>query len=121
MELYVKASLSVLAAIIATELLALWWIPPWHRFKATGIDFIVGCLRESRHYARLWVIALALFADLFAISRLNSPALRVAFFWFPTISILSLGIFVGSGIMFLLHHALRVTPNTKPSNGRPTQ
>jgi len=44
---YVKAFLSGMTAVIATELLTIWWVlRPWSQ-KTTGVDLIFAVLRAS--------------------------------------------------------------------------
>jgi len=85
---YVKAILSGMTAVIATELLTIWWVlRPWSSQKATGIELIFAVLRASLVHAQPWILAIFLFATFFAASRLDSKTLRVVLFWIPTVTI----------------------------------
>ena len=100
---YVKAILSGLTAIIAAELLTIWWVlRPWSANTATGIDLIFAVLRASVVRAQPWIVAILLFAAFFAASRLNSKSFRVALFWIPTVTISCIGITLVSSIAYLV-------------------
>jgi hypothetical protein len=101
--LYVKAILSGMTAIIATELLTIWWwLRPWSSQKATGIDLIFAVLKASLVHVQPWILAIFLFAILFAASRLGSKPLRVVLFWIPTVTISCIGITLVSSVAYLM-------------------
>ena len=67
---YVKAILSGMTAVIAAELLTIWWVlRPWSQ-KTTGVDLIFAVLRASLVHAQSWITAIFLFATFFVASRL---------------------------------------------------
>jgi hypothetical protein len=100
---YVKAILSGLAAIIATELLTIWWtLRPWSSTKAIGIDLIVAIMKASLVHALPWIVAILLFTAFFAAGRLSSRSLRVVLFWIPMVSISAVGITLASSIAYLI-------------------
>jgi hypothetical protein len=75
---YVKAILSGLTAIIATELLTIWWtLRPWSSAKATGVDLIFAVVKASLVQALPWIVAILLFTTFLAASRLGSKSFRV--------------------------------------------
>ena len=46
--LYLKAVLSGIIAVIATELLTIWWLfRPWSSQKAIGIDALFAVMKAS--------------------------------------------------------------------------
>jgi hypothetical protein len=101
---YVKAMLSAMTAVIATELLTIWWVlRPWSS-RATGIDLdlIFAVLRASLVHAQSWVLAILLFATFFAASRLDSKTLRVVLFWIPTVTISCVGLTLVSSVAYLI-------------------
>ena len=99
---YVKAILSGMTAVIATELLTLWWVlRPWSQ-KATGIELIFAVLRASLVHAQPWILAIFLFATFFAASRLDSKTLRIVLFWIPTLTISCIGITLVSSVAYLM-------------------
>jgi len=101
--LYVKAILSGLTAVIATELLTIWWVlRPWSSQTATGMDLIFAVLKASLVHAQPWILAIFLFATFFAASRLGSEALRVVLFWIPTVTISCIGITLVSSVAYLM-------------------
>ena len=90
---YVKAILSGMTAVIATELLTIWWVlRPWSSQKATGMELHFSVLRASLVHPQPWILAIFLFATFFAASRLDSKTLRVVLFWIPTVTISCIGI-----------------------------
>jgi hypothetical protein len=100
---YVKAILSGLTAIIATELLTIWWVlRPWSSQKATGIELIFALLRASLVHAQPWILAIVLFAIFFGASRLDSRTFRVVFFWIRTVTISCIGITLVSSLAYLV-------------------
>jgi len=101
--LYVKAILSGMTAVIATELLTIWWVlRPWSPQKATGIDLIFAVVKASLVHAQPWILAIFLFANFFAASRLGSKTLRVVLFWIPTVAISCIGITLVSSVGYLM-------------------
>jgi hypothetical protein len=101
--LYVKAILSGMTAVIATELLAIWWVlRPWSSQKATGIGLIFGILKASLVHAQPWILAIFLFAIFFAAGGLGSKTLRVVLFWIPTVAISCIGITLVSSVAYLM-------------------
>ena len=99
---YVKAILSGLTAIIATELLTIWWtLRPWSSARATGIDLIFAIVKASLVQVLPWIVASLLFTTFLAASRLGSKSFRVVFFWIPTVTISGLGITLVSSIAYL--------------------
>jgi hypothetical protein len=98
---YVKAILSGMTAVIATELLTIWWaLRPWSQ-KASGIELIFAVLRASLVHAQPWILAIFLFATFFAASRLDSKTLRVFLFWIPTVTISCIGITLVSFVTYV--------------------
>ena len=90
---YAKAILTGMAAVIATELLTIWWVlRPWSSQKAIGMELLFSVLRASLVHAQPWILAIFLFATFFAASRLDSKTLRVVLFWIPTVTISCIGI-----------------------------
>jgi hypothetical protein len=101
--LYVKAILSGMTAVIATELLTIWWVlRPWSSRRATGIDLILAVLKASLVHAQPWILVIFLFATFFAASRLGSRTLRVVLFWIPTVTISCIGLTLVSSVMYLM-------------------
>lgn len=100
---YVKAILSGMTAVIATELLTIWWVlRPWVPQTATGIELIFAVLRSSLVHAQPWILAIVLFATFFAASRLDSKLFRVVLFWIPTVTISCIGITLVSLVSYLI-------------------
>ena len=99
---YVKAILSGMTAVIAAELLTIWWVlRPWSQ-KTTGVDLIFAVLRASLVSAQPWILAIFLFATFFAASRLDSKTLRVVLFWIPTVTISCIGITLVSFVTYVI-------------------
>ena len=100
---YVKAILSGLTAIIATELLTIWWaLRPWSSARATGVGLIFAIVKASPIHALPWIVAILLFAIFFAAGRLDSKSFRVVFFWIPTVAISCIGVTLVSSIAYLI-------------------
>ncbi len=100
---YVKAVLSGLTAIIATEFLTIWWtLRPLPSAGAIGIDAIFAIVKASLIQTLPWIMAILLFTTLLAASRLSSKSFRVVFFWTPAITISALGITLVSSIAYLI-------------------
>jgi len=101
---YVKAILSGMTAVIATELLTIWWVlRPWsQKATTTGAELIFAVLRASLVSAQPWILAIFLFATFFAASRLDSKTLRVVLFWIPTVTISCIGITLVSFVTYVI-------------------
>ena len=99
---YVKAFLSGMTAVIATELLTIWWVlRPWSQ-KTTGVELIFAVLKASLVHAQPWILAIFLFATFFAASRLDSKTLRVVLFWIPTVTISCIGTTLVSFVTYVI-------------------
>ena len=105
---YVKAILSGMTAVIATEILTLWWVlRPWSSTQL-DVEVLFLVLRASLVHAQPWILAIVLFATFFAASRIGSKTLRVVLFWIPTVTISCIGITLVS----LLAYAIRQFRNS---------
>ena len=85
---YIKGVLSGLAAIFVAEFVFFW--PTLSREKATGLAVLKFLLVESVLSPRFWIVGVLLFGLFFAASR-GSTALRLLFFWIPTLTVSALG------------------------------
>jgi hypothetical protein len=85
---YIRGTLSAVAAILVAEFVFLW--PMLRGSKATGMAAFKWLLLDSSLSPRFWIVAVLLFGLFFAASR-ASAALRVLFFWIPTLTISVLG------------------------------
>src|ERR1700676_650683 len=101
---YIRGILSVLAAIIIAELAPGPWSPlkGINGSKATGVAVFAGSLMESMFSPLFWMLVIALFAIFFTASRLDNKALRVVFFWIPTVTVSSLGFTIASLVAYLI-------------------
>jgi hypothetical protein len=59
--------------------------------RATGLVATAGGLTEAVLSPLFWILAVGFFALFFAASRLSNKALRVIFFWTPTVIISTMG------------------------------
>lgn len=84
---YPKVTLSAVAAVFVAEFVFLW--PALSGSKATGMAAFKWLLVESVLSPRFWIVGVLLFVLFFAASR-GSTALRVLFFWIPTLTISAL-------------------------------
>jgi len=100
---YIKSILSVLAALIIAELLPGPWSPlkGINGSKATGVA-VFAALMESMFSPLFWMLAIALFAIFFTASRLDNRALRIVFFWIPTVAVSSVGFTIASLVAYLV-------------------
>lgn len=81
---YIKGTLSAVAAMLVAEFVFLW--PTLSGSRATGMAALHWLLLESVFSPRFWLVGVLLFGLFFAASR-GSTALRVLFFWIPTLTI----------------------------------
>jgi hypothetical protein len=88
---YAKDILSGLAALSLAEFAFVW--PFLRGTEATSLAALVSLLLQSLLSLKFWVIAILLFAVFFAASRGNT-ALRVTFFWIPTLAVSTVGVAV---------------------------
>jgi len=70
--------------------------------KATGVDAIAGILVGSLFSPVFWVLAIFIFAIFFAARRLDNKALRVVFFWIPTLSVSSVAVTIAAVISYFV-------------------
>jgi hypothetical protein len=101
---YIKGILSVVAAIIIAELVPGPWSPlkGINGSKATGLAAFAGSLVESMFSPLFWMLAIVLFAIFFTASRLDNKALRVFFFWIPTLTASCVGFTIASFLAYLV-------------------
>lgn len=86
---YIKGILSGLAAIFVAEFVFLW--PILKGSKAIGMGALKGLFLWSILSPKFWIVGLLLFGLFFVASR-GSTALRVLFFWIPTLTVSALGL-----------------------------
>ncbi len=100
---YFRGILSGLTAIIFADLvLALWLLFKFAgNSKATSLAAIAGLLLEALFSPVFWVLAIALFALFFAASRSRNEAVRLVFFWFPTLTTSCAGILMAASFAWL--------------------
>ena len=101
---YLKGILSGLAAIIIAE--GLLSLSPLFRgingSKATGLAAVLGLLVETLFSPFFWIFAILIFAIFFAASRLGNKALRVVFFWIPTLTAVGVVVTIAALISYLV-------------------
>jgi hypothetical protein len=108
---YLKAILSGMTAVTATELLIIWWVVfrPWWssspQISSPQIDPVAFplLLTAGLVHAQPWILTIFLFAAFFAASRLDSKTLRAVLFWIPTVTISCIGITL---VLFYLRYRL---------------
>jgi hypothetical protein len=100
---YVKGILSGVSAVIAADLLLIWWVLiRGSQAKATGLALMIAFLRASVVSPLFWTLGISLFAVFFFASRLESNALRVVFFWIPTVTTSCIGLTLASSVAYLI-------------------
>ena len=95
-----KAALSAVAAIIIAWCVNAW--PMFSRTKATGLAGIIGSFLGSPSSPVFWIVAFLAFGLFFSASRLGNKALRVVFFWVPTLAVSGLSATIALLIVCLL-------------------
>jgi hypothetical protein len=86
---YIKGILSGVAAIFLAESVGPWSVlfRGIREQKATGLGAVAGGFMWSVFSPLFWILALLLFALLFAASQLGNKILRVFLFWIPTVTV----------------------------------
>ena len=91
---YAKGILCGFTAIVLAEL-----VPgSWSVFRgisgtrATGLAAVAGGLVESLFSPFFGIVAIVIFALLFAASRLGNKALRILLFWIPSLTVSSVSV-----------------------------
>jgi hypothetical protein len=103
---YFKGILSALAAIIIADVVPGLWslFRGINGSKATGLAVITGSLAESLFSPLFWILVILIFAMFFATSRLGNKALRVIFFWIPTLTVTGIVLAIAALISYIALH-----------------
>ena len=100
---YLKGILSGLAAMIVAVVSGLWPVfSGINGSRATGLAAVLGLLVERLFSPLFWMLAILIFAIFFAASRLDNKALRVVFFWIPTLTAVGVVVTIAALISYLV-------------------
>jgi len=89
---YLPGALSALAAIFLALVLVPYGTLVSDNKRMYGVGAFVGTLLAALFSPLLWGIALLVFALFLATSQLRAKCLRIVLFWFPAITISTLGL-----------------------------
>jgi len=101
-----KTTLTVLGAIFAALLIPALWIVV-HQMgsqRQTGIGAIAGGVSEFLLSPVFWVLALVFFFFFLRMSKVASEAVRILFFWIPTVAASFIGLLIVGGYTYLFLH-----------------
>ncbi len=100
---YVKGILSGLAAMIIAEVAPGLWsaFRGINGSKATGLAAMAGGLAESFISPLFWALAIFVFAIFFAASRSDNQAVRVVFFWIPTLTVTGVAVAIAALVSYI--------------------
>ncbi len=103
---YGKALLAGFTATVLAELVPSLWsvFSGTSSTKATGLAAVAGGFVESLISPLFWILAILIFASLFAASKLTNKPLRIFLFWIPTLTVCSLSVAVLALGAYLLIH-----------------
>lgn len=98
-----RTTLTVLGAIFAALLIRMVWtmVQEFGSQRQTGL---VGGVSELLLSPVSWVLAVLFFFFFLRMSKVGSEALRVLFFWIPTVAASFIGLLVVGGYTYLFLH-----------------
>lgn len=101
-----KTTLTVLGAIFAAVLIPTLWtmIREIGSQKQTGIGAVAGGVSELLLSPGFWVLALLFFFFFLRMNKVGSEALRILFFWIPTVAASCIGLLIVGGYTYLFLH-----------------
>jgi len=107
-----RTTLTVLGAIFAALLIPTLWsmaqgIGAIGSQRQTGIGAIAGGVSEFLLSPVFWVLALLFFFFFLRMSKVGSEAVRILFFWIPTVAASCIGLLLVGGYTFLFLHFRR--------------
>jgi hypothetical protein len=101
-----RTTLTVLGAIFAALLIPALWAAV-HQIgsqRQTGIGAIAGGVSEFLLSPVFWVLTLVFFFFFLRMSKIGSEAVRILFFWIPTVAVSFIGLLVVGGYTYLFLH-----------------
>lgn len=103
---FLRTTLTVLGAIFAAALIPALWtmvreIGPQ---RQTGIGAVAGGVSELLLSPVFWVLALMFFFFFLRMSKVGNEAIRILFFWIPTVAASSIGLLFVTGFTYLFLH-----------------
>jgi hypothetical protein len=101
-----KVALTVLAAIFGALLVPTMWtlVRELGSQKQTGVGAIAGGLVETLLSPLFWILTILFFFFFLRMSNSASDAVRILFFWIPTIASTSVGLLLVAGYTYLFLH-----------------
>ena len=101
-----KLILTVLGAIFVGLLVPTLWtiIREFGSRRQTGIGAVAGGVSELLLSPVFWVLAVLFFFFFLRMSKVGSEALRVLFFWIPTVAASCIGLLIVGGYTYLFLH-----------------
>lgn len=107
---YLRTTLTVLGAIFTAALVPTLWsmVHAIGSQRQTGLGAVAGGVSELLLSPIFWGLAVLLFFFFLRMSKIGSEALRVLFFWIPTIAASCIGLLVVGGYTYLF---LRFRPH----------
>jgi hypothetical protein len=101
-----KTTLILLGAIFGALLVPTLWtmVRDFGSQRQTGVDILAVSLVDALLSPLFWVLAILLFFFFLRMSKAGSEAVRILFFWIPTIAATSVGLLLGAGYTYLFLH-----------------
>lgn len=103
---FLRTTLSVLGAVFAAALIPTLWamIQQLGSQRQTGLGAVAGGVSELLLSAVFWVLALMFFFFFLRMSKVGNEAIRILFFWIPTVAASSIGLLFVTGFTYLFLH-----------------
>lgn len=101
-----RTTLTVLGAVFAAALIPVLWtvVREIGSQRQTGLGAVAGGVSEFLLSPVFWVLALLFFFFFLRMSKVGSEALRILFFWIPTVAASCIGLLVVGGYTYLFVH-----------------
>lgn len=103
---FLRTTLIVLGAIFAAVLIPTLWttVREIGSQRQTGLGAVAGGVSELLLSPVFWILAVLFFFFFLRMSKVGSEAIRILFFWIPTIAATSIGLLFVAGFTYLFLH-----------------
>ena len=101
-----RMTVTVLGAMFAAALIPMLWtmIREIGSQRQTGLGAVAGGVSELLLSPVFWVLAILFFFFFLRMSKVGNEALRVLFFWIPTVAASCIGLLIVGGYTYLFLH-----------------
>lgn len=103
---FLRTTLTALGAIFTAALIPTLWtmVREFGTQRQTGIGAVAGGVSELLLSPVFWVLAILFFFFFLRMSKVGNEAIRILFFWIPTVAASCIGLLIVGGFTYLFLH-----------------